>query len=60
MTPDSSPQAPTTDSTVTQDKPASTTLLEPTHRDYDRKPLVVEHFEHYIDLNADNQRFRIG
>ncbi|HEY9132765.1 MAG TPA: hypothetical protein VIM98_13480 [Dyella sp.] len=60
MTPDRSPLAPATDTSVTQDNPASTTSLESTHKDYDRKPLVVEHFEHYIELNNDNQRFRIG
>jgi hypothetical protein len=30
------------------------------HTDYDRRPLVVEHFEHYVDLRMEGLRFRIG
>ena len=30
------------------------------HVDYDRRPLVVEHFEHYVDLRVEYSRFRIG
>jgi hypothetical protein len=29
------------------------------HVDYDRRALAVERFEHYIDLQVDNDRFRI-
>jgi hypothetical protein len=30
------------------------------HTDYDRRPLAVEHLEHYLDLRTEYQRFRIG
>ena len=59
MTPDYLPQAPVT----TEEAPIPQTAepgLPLTHADYDRRPLAVEHLEHYIDLRAEYQRFRIG
>ena len=59
MTPDYLPQAPA----VTEQAPTPQ-VAEPdsplAHADYDRRPLAVEHLEHYIDLGAEYQRFRIG
>jgi hypothetical protein len=59
MTPDYLPQAPT----VTEPGPVAQIGegdLPLAHMDYDRRPLGVEHLEHYIDLKTEYQRFRIG
>lgn len=59
MTPDQLPQAPA----ATEQAPVPQ-VAEPglplVHTDYDRRPLAVEHLEHYLDLRAEYQRFRIG
>lgn len=39
---------------------STVTLLPAEHVDYDRRPLAVEHFDHYIDARpTENQRFRV-
>lgn len=59
MTPDHLPLAP-----VSEPLPEPEIKVEPdgtlAHVDYDRRPLVVEHLEHYVDLRTEYQRFRIG
>lgn len=59
MTPDKLPQAPaaTEQDPIPQVAESGPPLA---HADYDRRPLAVEHLEHYIDLKAEYQRFRIG
>lgn len=59
MTPDHLPLAP-----VSEPSSEPETKVEPDgkpmHVDYDRRPLAVEHLEHYVDLRTEYQRFRIG
>ncbi|HEV7777758.1 MAG TPA: hypothetical protein VGO76_12905 [Luteibacter sp.] len=39
--------------------PSRPTEAVPHHVDYDRSSLAVEQWEHYIDLQMSNDRFRI-
>ena len=60
MTPDYLPLAPP----VSEPSPLPESKAESdaaaVHVDYDRRPLVVEHFEHYVDVRVAYSRFRIG